>query len=527
MQELLALALEYLRGIWRFRWAAMLVAWVVSLAGWFYVSQMPEKYVATARVHIDTNSVLRPLLRGIAIQPNLGQRISVLSRTMFSRPNLEKLMRMTDLDLQAKSEGEKERILQTLKNGVRLDGDRQNSSLYRVSFKHDDRDTAKRVVQAVLTVFIESTLGEKRTESEGAQEFLEQQIKEYEQRLAEAEQRRADFKRRYAGSLPGQGGGYYSKLEGAKGRLAASELELREAKNRLAQLNSQLATESPEIEAGSNRFYGSELSPLEGRIQALRAELDQLLIKYTDRHPDVRQTEGLIAALEKELEEQFQSDTGPVESGAIMQPNPIYQQIKKLITSTKAEIASLSVRVAEFRKRVEDLQQAIDSIPQIEAQMQQLDRDYNVVQGQYKALIKRRETVRLGEKASESADDVKFRVIDPPFVPAKPTEPNKVILNLAVFVAGLGAGAGVALLLALLRPVFSDRRRLAVATGLPVFGTVTLVRAPEERRKAVVSNLLFGSLVALLLAIYIGFSAEQMLGIDLVGKLKEVRASLL
>ncbi len=72
MQELLIPVLEYLRGIWRFRWIGLTVAWVVCLVGWLFVAQMPEKYVATARVNIDTNTVLRPLLRGLAIQPKSG-----------------------------------------------------------------------------------------------------------------------------------------------------------------------------------------------------------------------------------------------------------------------------------------------------------------------------------------------------------------------------------------------------------------------------------------------------------------------
>lgn len=526
MQEILALALEYIRGIWRFRWVALITAWIVCVVGWIVVAQMPEQYVATARVHIDTNSVLRPLLRGIAIQPDLGQRVSLLTKTLLSRPNLEKLMRMTDLDLQAKTDADKERTLAMLKNGIRLDGSRRNSSLYSVSFKHSDRDLAKRVVQAVLTVFIESTLGEKRTESEGAQEFLDQQVKEYEQRLAEAEKRRADFQRRYAGKLPGEGGGYYAKLEGINKQLASARLSLKEMQNRLRQLKVQLEDEEPEIEGEA--MFEQAVSPLDMRIQTLQAKLDELLVQYTDRHPAVRQTRGLIEELQKERDAQLEDamvSGGEPEAG--MQPNPVYQQIKNMITATEAEIASLKVRVNEYKTRKEQLQQSIDSIPQIEAQMKQLDRDYGVIMGQYKALIKRRENVRLGEKAGQTADDVKFRVIDPPFVPQKPTEPNKVLLNTGVFVAGIAVGAGVALLLSLLRPVFSDRRRLSLATGLPVFGTVTLIRAPEEKRKTLISGIVFVSLFLLLLLFYVGLSLQDTLSMALIEKLKQIKAGLL
>ncbi len=99
MQELIAQIFGYLLGIWRFRWLALFVAWGIALAGWGFVAQMPDKYRASARVHVDTNSVLRPLLQGLAIQPNIDQRVALMSKTLLTRPNLEKLMRMADLDI--------------------------------------------------------------------------------------------------------------------------------------------------------------------------------------------------------------------------------------------------------------------------------------------------------------------------------------------------------------------------------------------------------------------------------------------
>ena len=525
MQELVALVFEYLRGIWRFRWVALAVAWGVCLVGWLFVAQMPEKYVATARVNIDTNTVLRPLLRGIAIQPDVGQRVALLSKTLLSRPNLEKLMRMTDLDLQVKTDLQKEQLLKMLSEEIFLTGDRRNTSLYSVSFKHRDRDTAKRVVQSVLTVFIESTLGEKRSETEGAQEFLDQQIKDYEQRLKDAEARRAEFKRRHVGNLPGDSGGYYGKLEQAKAQLAQAKLDLREAQNRRKQLKQQLADEEPEIE-GDSMFGGQEFSPLDSRIQSLQAKLDDLLVKYTERHPEVRQIKGLIAELEKQRDVEQEEMAASDEPSAAMQANPVYQQLKNMITATGAEIASLNVRVKEFERRVEVLQQAIGNIPKIEAQMKQLDRDYNVLSAQYQGLVKRRETARLGERAGQTADEVKFRVIDPPFVPLKPTEPNKVLLNIGVFVVGIGAGAGIALLVSLLRPVFDDRRRLALVTGLPVLGSVTLIRDAGQKRKIVVSGMMYASLLFLLVVVFAAISAGQVVDIDLMGKLKGLGAML-
>ena len=101
MRELYEQLLTYLTGTWRYRWFIMLIAWLVCIVGWGYVYQLPDKYRASARVHVDTKSMLTPLLRGLTVGANKGQQVQLVKRTLLSRPNLEKLARMTDLDLVA------------------------------------------------------------------------------------------------------------------------------------------------------------------------------------------------------------------------------------------------------------------------------------------------------------------------------------------------------------------------------------------------------------------------------------------
>ena len=215
MQELLAQVFTYMWAVWRRRWVALAVTWVVAIAGWLWVWQMPEAYVASARVYVDTNSILRPLLRGLTVQPDIQQRVSMMSQTLLSRPNLEKLMRMTDLDLEANTETQKNKILGDLSEAISLTGDRRNPSLYSIRVQDPDRDTARRVAQSLITVFIESSLGSKRAESSGAQSFLEEQIAEYEERLVAAENRLARFKQENVDVLQGRGD-FYATLQAAQ-----------------------------------------------------------------------------------------------------------------------------------------------------------------------------------------------------------------------------------------------------------------------------------------------------------------------
>jgi polysaccharide chain length determinant protein (PEP-CTERM system associated) len=524
MRELLSQLLGYLWGVWRYRWTALIAAWCVAVAGWIGIAQIQDEYLATARVHVDSNRVLRPLLRGLAIQPDVTQRVALMSKTLITRPNLEKLMRMADLDLQVESDADKEKLLEQLKKKIRLSGDRRNASLYSVEFSHNDRQTAKKIVQSLITVFIESTLGEERKESDNAHEFLDQQIAEYEQRLIEAENRLADFKREHAGEMPGETGDYYQRLQSAGLQLREAKLLLKEAENRQEELGEQLADLEDEGEEalllpGGGQEFNITTS-LDERIQILKKKLDDLLLRYTERHPEVIHIRGLLRTLEAERKKevaQIKATQEPAQTS--LANNPVYQQTRAMLLEADARVAELKVRVQEYTQRVEDLQARVDNIPKIEAELKQLNRDYSAISQQYGQLVKRRESAHLSGEVEQNVEDVKFRVIDPPFVPLKPTEPNKLLLNAIALLAAIAVGIGIGFLLSLLHPVFSNRRTLGQVTGLPVLGGVVLIQSDAEKRKAFKASLAYSAALLTLLVAFVGVNMLQGFGAGVAKKI--------
>ena len=506
MREIVAQLHSALWGAWRFRWVGLVLVWLIAMGGWLAVSLTPEKYIATARIHVDTNSVLRPLLRGLAIQPDVDQRIALMSRTLLSRPNLEKLMRMADLDLYVKNDGEKEELLDNLRRSISLAGERRNASLYSISFKHEDRNTAKKVVQSLITVFVESALGDKRKDSSGAQEFLDKQIADYEQRLIEAEARLADFKQRNVGVLPGETGGYYKRLEIERGQLEAASLQLRETRNRKAELVRQIDGEEPVFLAGQ-ADDSPEVLAIDERISALEQQLDTLALKYTDRHPNVLQVKEVIASLEaKKGSAIARAESNLPEQFSGLLNSPVYQQMRTMLAQTEATEAELKTRVDEYARRVKSLEEKVDNIPLIESELQQLNRDYDVISAQHNTLLQRRESARISDNVEQQANDVKFRVIDPPFVPLEPNEPNKLLLNAVVFILALGAGAGLAFVISLFKPVFITRESLTQVTGLPVLGAVAEIKTSSDKRRSLLNNVLFFSVFSCLILVFVGVS---------------------
>jgi len=475
MQNILSDYLEYIWGVWRFKWTALAIAWCIAIIGWLFVSQMPDQYEAKARIQIDTNQVLGPLLKGLAIQPNVQQRISLLSRSLLNRPNLEKLLRMTDLDLKVKDELEKEKYINLLAKKISLRGDRGNKALYTVSYIDQDRLIAKRIVQSVLTIFIESSLGKERKESEDASSFIEQQIAEYEVRLRAAEERLAQFKRTNSASMPNEIGGYFQRLDAVKENLKVAKLESKQANVRRKAIQKQLALQQPSLQNPA-----LVASSFDARIEKNQDQLDALLLRFTNKHPDVIQLKLLISDLQVKAAEEVSGMSHSISNSA----NPIYQELTPMLAEAEALAAESAIRVKQYHEDVISLEEKVDNIPQIEAKLLQLDRDYSVLQKQYDTLTARRESARISGKAEENVDDVKFKIIDPPFVPIEPIGPKRVLFNIAVLILGLGVGIGGALLLSLVHSVFSSKQTLARVSGLPVLGAVGFALSPDAHKIA-------------------------------------------
>ncbi len=530
MYEIIEQLLDYLRGIWRNRWYALGCAWLVCLIGWAAVYQLPDQYQASARVFVDTQSILRPLLQGLTVGVNPDAQIGLMTRTLLSRPNLEKIARNADLDIRAQDPQGMDALTSDLQKRINLTGaGRQN--LYGISFVDNDPQLAKRVVQAVVTVFVENLLGETRQDTDTAQRFLEKQISEYEARLIEAETRLREFKLKNLGLMPSEGRDYYNRLQQASADIERTQSELNQAESRRNSLLQQVGGEEPTFGIGPQpgaSAAGGPALPIDGRIQSLEQKLDELLLKYTERHPDVGILKQTITELKQQREEDLAHYQASMAANAAnnassglgfgpsgVDANPVYQQLKIALSQEEANVASLRARLTDYEKRREELQNRVNTVLQIETELAAMDRDYNLNRKKYDELVSRRESARLSQQADQTNQDIRFRIIDPPRVPLEPTGPNRPLLISGVLAGALGIGGALAFLLAQIWPTFDSRRSLMHATQVPVFGSVSIFLSPAAARRERWKLLGYFTLGGFLLMLYGGLLVAEIVGIKL------------
>ncbi len=515
MSDIIEQVLGYLRGIWRNRWYAMVCAWLVCALGWTVVCILPDQYEVSAQVIVDTQTILQPLLKGLTVEVDPDTQVALVTKTLLSRPNLEQIAGLAGLDISTKGPEAMARLLYELQKRINLaSAGKPQENLYTITYTGLDSQDAKKVVQAALTVFENNLVGGSRLDAESAQRFVDAQVIEYENRLSEAESRLKEFKLSNMGRMPSEGQTYNARLQQAAADLSTVRLELTQVENRRNSLQQQLNEALQQQIKGDGEVV---VLPIDQRIQTLEQNLDELLIKFTDKHPDVGILRLTIADLKKQREQdRLKYAASLAESGANARNqgvNTVYQQLKVRLAEEEANIASLRVRFDEYMKRYKELQAQVNTLPQIEAELVALNRDYEVNRQQYEQLLARRESARLSQEAEKARQEVRFRVVDPPRVPLKPTGPNRLLLMTLVLGAGLGAGVGLAFLLSQLWPTFDSHRSLMEGTGIPVFGSVGMTLSPPALRRERRLVVAYASLGGMLLVVYAGLIVVEQVGL--------------
>lgn len=500
-QHLVQMVQRHAVGMWRYRWIALFVAWSFSVVSWVLIYMLPDRFEASAQVYVDTDSVLRPLLKGLSVEKDVMTDVGVMTRSMLTRPHLQRVAREADLDLGAKTPREFDEVLVSLERRIKIATTGPN--LYTISFEDKQRSTAVDVVDKLLDSFVEDTLGSGQEDSQQAERAVKTELDDYERRLSESEDRLKEFKRNNVGLMPDANGDYYRQLQTASADLAAVQQAVRIANEKAASLARQLDGEEPIFGIMGSSVGGRGGSSIDGQIASLEQRRSDLLVEYTPKHPEVVRIDQMLQELRSKRDTERASMSAsdlPIVSNPL-DINPVYQSLKIQRSKVEVELASLRAELADKQAKVDRLKKMVDVIPQVEAELNRLNRDYDVVKARYSQMLQRWEDLQTGKRVKSGTDQVQFRIINPPFAAIDPAGPPRALYLLGAFVISLGAGLGIALLLNLLRPVFHQSRDL-LDYGFPILGSITLERSVSAKARVRTSNLILGAaMVALVVCL--------------------------
>lgn len=224
MHAALEFIFEELYGVWRFRWTAMLVAWIACVVGWLVVLALPDTYSAWARVHVDTRTGVSRITGDSASAPNVAEEAQEVQEALLGSPQLEKLATLAIPGYPTATPAQQHSIIDGLRKRLQVESNgggprNQIADLYTITYVDRDRRTAQRVVDQLLSLFVTSSLHGAQEETHEAETFLLREVADYRKTLEADEARVAHFKQENAGLSAGANGDYFRRLQVDKDQL--------------------------------------------------------------------------------------------------------------------------------------------------------------------------------------------------------------------------------------------------------------------------------------------------------------------
>jgi polysaccharide chain length determinant protein (PEP-CTERM system associated) len=463
-----------LRRLWKRRWLAASVAAVLGLCSSAVVSLIPERFEASARIYVDTQTVLKPLMVGLTYQPDIDQQVRMLARTVVSRPNMERLIDRRDLDWAPAEKENREKLLTRLMEKIKVEST-GSGNLYSVTYRDTNAVRARRLVEGTVDLFVHASSGDKQRDSAEAGKFIEEQIKNQEVKLVAAEGRLKDFKIRNFGVSGVASQDYFARMSALADQVNKLRVDLQAAEQSRDSYRRELSGEEPQLPP--DVAIPAVPTEVDVRLEAQRRQLDDLLRRYTDAHPDVVSARRIVAQLEAQKRQEADQRLRPDANGKVRvaaATSPVYQRIRVSLAETEAQVASLRAQLRAQQERLDQIRATAGRVPQVESELAQLNRDYDVIRKNYDLLVARRESASLGLKLDESSQLADFRVVEPPRVSPNPVFPGRAVLGLAAVLGSLVAGVIAALGIEQIRPTFEDAKSLREISGRPVLGAIAV-----------------------------------------------------
>jgi len=501
----------------RNRWWILFGAILVGVAAGVVAYTSPKVYESKATILVEDDAVLRALTKRMAVAPSIISKMKFVEQRLLTRDHLTQIARRLDLDLKAQTPKELEALLVRMRKHtvVRASG---RGELIEIGFQHNNPTTARDVVAMLTDMLLEENLGAKRVEAHQAYDFINQQLQVYRTRLEESERKLREFKQKnlvelgVGAALPagasGAGGtetvpraafADVNRLDEARGNLAEVEIDLRRLQSERATYAKQLESESKWISAqqdfdsGAVTSHGQE----DPQVAALQSQIDQLRLRYTDRHPAVVALKAQIDQLREAAKEKTSTENGEAADDLLADLgdqilNPHYQSLKEKVSQLDAELTAAVAKRAQLKREITGLGKAILDVPKKEQALVALRRDYSVNSSIYNNLLKRLEEARVTKEMEVQDRGGRIRVIEPATVPYKPVKPNRVLILLMGIGGGIAAGYGFGFLRHLMDSTIRSSDEIQGLVGLTVLGRIPTVVTHGDRRRRHRANLAFG-----------------------------------
>jgi polysaccharide chain length determinant protein (PEP-CTERM system associated) len=503
----------------RYKWIIIISLCIFLTAGLGKTLTSDRIYEANTLILVQPQKVPKDFVRSV-VSTGIESRISTISQQIMSRSNLEKIINQfglfadnRDMYLEDKIADLRQRIV------VDTTTARHGSEAFSIKFKGNDPEKVMRITNTLAGYFMDENLKVREAQAIGTSNFLEVELEKTRKKLEQREQRLADYRSKHLGGLPSELESNLRTLDRLQKQLESRQISLNEIKSSLAMLEKQESDQNNLQDSFFSENYEDDQSFVSGedevKLERFETELENLLLRYTEKHPDVQKLNVKIDKLRQKIQNSNSeegsepSSPGNEFSGAElakmqfgMQKDLLLNEIKK----HQQDIKKIEADMALYQKRVEQT-------PEREQELQSLQRDYQNIQKIYNSLLDRKLEAEISVNMEKKQKGEQFRILDHARRPQKPVSPD-VNKNFILFTgAGIFAAGGICFLLFIFDN--SIRRNEDIEEfNIPVLAEIAPIKTPKDYLIKKISIGSFVFLISYTLIVISVFGVMKSWGID-------------
>lgn len=468
------------------------IALLALLAGLFLV---PRKYTSSTTILAQESDIIQPLLEGRAVSTQVIDRAGMARNVVFGRRVMDEILKAGGWAEDAPSAVQQDRMIEQIRERTRITAPRPD--LVQIQYHDNDPQRTWAVTRRMAELLIEESLANKERESREAYEFIDKQVRDYHAKLLDAENNLQAYRSANADAQPGSATDVNTRIGALRTQVEQARMHLMEQRSREGALASQLSGESA-VTAVQTRenLYRTQLIELQN-------ELDGLLLRYTEKHPDVVRVRHQMADVRAAMQ---RAQTQPRESGdlsADARVNPLYLELRSQLAETRREIAATQSRMSMSEGLLGEELGRSRRIAESESTLAELTRDYEVNRDIYQDLLRRRENARVSMELDQERRGLTMRIQDPAELPVRPTGLSLTHIALGGLAAAVAVPLGLLFLLVRFDPRVRSPMQLERNAGLPVLTVVPTYRTARDRRSEIVRVAMSASI---LFAVFLAFA---------------------
>ncbi|MFA6229075.1 MAG: XrtA system polysaccharide chain length determinant [Rhodanobacter sp.] len=484
----------------RRRIALALVFAGVALAALVLGLLWPRKYMASTTILAQESSIITPLMEGAATPTANATRAGMARAVVFSRKVLDQILITGGWMASHPSPAEQDRIIQGIRGRTTVNFSHDN--LITISYYDSVPKRTYDVTREFAQLFITESLASKKRESRDAFDFINNEVESYRAKLTSAETKLMDYRQGNADARVGSVVDTNNHISQLRTQIENARLDLMEKRSQAASLSAQLGGQS---EVNTVQTTGGVYQV---QLANLQAQLNKLLLTYTDEYPDVIRIRHQIEDLRQQLAQDEKRKEASRAAGQAStldnnaQFNPLYQQLQSQLSAVRAGSAAIEARINESNTLLQSELQRSNRIASADMVTAELTRDYNVNRDVYQDLLNRREKARVSMNLDSQHQGLTFLVQNPAVMPLNPSGLRFMHFAIGGGLLALAIPLGLLFGIARVDPRVRSTEQLKRLTGLTVLATIPFYPTPQDRRREQQRNGLMVIIVAGVVLVY-------------------------